>query len=84
MKTCETAKSQELKYGIAPFFLYIYSLFILFLALISHSFVKHGQKDIFDLHKKEKKPEDIGFPEYSRKFLKRNLRVINMPEELQR
>ena len=84
MKTCETVKSQELKYGIAPFFLYIYSLFILFLALISHSFVKHGQKDTFDLHKKEKKPEDIGFPEYSRKFLKRNLRVIHMPEELQR
>ena len=83
MKTCETAESKELKYGIAPFF-YIYSLFILFLALISHSFVKHGQKDTFDLHKKEKKPEDIGFPEYSRKFLKRNLRVIHMPEELQR
>ncbi|XP_022785562.1 mucin-19-like [Stylophora pistillata] len=36
---------------------------------VCNSFVKHGQKDTFGLHKKEKKPEDIGFPEYSKKFL---------------
>lgn len=38
------------------------------------SFIKHGSKITFDVRHKERKPEDIGFPEYSKKFLRREVR----------
>ena len=36
-------------------------------------FIKQGDKVNFDVRNKGKKPEEIGFPEYSKKFLKREV-----------
>ena len=36
-------------------------------------FIKQGDKVTFDVRNNGKKPEEIGFPEYSKKFLKRQV-----------
>ena len=38
------------------------------------SLIKHGHDVSLDSSNKGKEPEDIGFPEYSKKFLKRQVR----------
>ena len=45
------------------------------------SFIKQGEKVNFDTRDKGKKPEDIGFPEYSKKFLKRQVREAHKAED---
>ena len=47
------------------------------------SLIKHGHDVSLDSSNKGKEPEDIGFPEYSKKFLKRQVRGTQTAQQRQ-